>query len=109
MSYAEPIFAADFPDFEAYVAAIQKEWDAQWARIYAADWAGMHSTPIGKFSMHLSHVPWQQLRCKASGSCARQPPSQLPEAALELLTATPVKRPQALTRPAMCCAQRRRR
>ena len=26
---------------ESYVARIQQEWDAQWKRIYAADWSGV--------------------------------------------------------------------
>ena len=40
MGYSEPIFPGDFGDFEAYVAHIQREWDAQWKRVYAADWSG---------------------------------------------------------------------
>lgn len=41
VGYSEPISAADFADFESYVARIQQEWDAQWKRIYAADWSGV--------------------------------------------------------------------
>ena len=41
MGYSKPIYAADFADFESYVARIQQEWDAQWKRVYSADWSGV--------------------------------------------------------------------
>ncbi len=40
VGYSEPIFPGDHGDFEAYVAHIQREWDAQWKRVYTADWSG---------------------------------------------------------------------
>ena len=40
MGYSEPIFPGDYGDFEAYVAHVQREWDAQWKRVYTADWSG---------------------------------------------------------------------
>ena len=46
MGYSEPIFAADFKDFESYVAAIQREWDAQWKRVSMADWSGANALAL---------------------------------------------------------------
>ena len=45
VGYSEPIFPGDYEGFEAYVAHIQHEWDAQWKRVYAADWSGRGPLP----------------------------------------------------------------
>jgi hypothetical protein len=40
VGYSEVIRSGDFPDVPAFVRAVQAEWDRQWRRVYAADWAG---------------------------------------------------------------------
>ena len=39
VGYSEPIFSAEYPTFEAFLAQVQKSWDAQWQRINSADWS----------------------------------------------------------------------
>ena len=43
VGYAEPIHPSKFDTFEAFVDAVQVEWDAQWKRIYSADFSGKTS------------------------------------------------------------------
>ena len=40
VGYAEPMHSSRFDTFEAFVDAVQVEWDAQWKRIYSADFSG---------------------------------------------------------------------
>ncbi len=37
--YSEAMHPSSYPSFDAFVAAVQKEWDAQWSRVYSADWS----------------------------------------------------------------------
>ena len=68
MAYSEPIFAADFADFESYVAGIQREWDAQWKRISMADWAGAASGAAAL--LRVCYDAWPMgARSSYSGSC----------------------------------------
>ena len=40
VGYAEPIHSSRFDTFEVFLDAVQSEWDAQWKRIYSADFSG---------------------------------------------------------------------
>ena len=40
VGYAEPMHSSKFDTFEAFVDAVQVEWDAQWKRIYSSDFSG---------------------------------------------------------------------
>lgn len=39
VGYSEAMHPSSYPSFDAFVAAVQKEWDAQWSRVYSADWS----------------------------------------------------------------------
>ncbi len=39
VGYSEAMHPSSFPTFDGFVAAVQKEWDAQWSRVYTADWS----------------------------------------------------------------------
>lgn len=41
VGFSEPIITADYPDFEDFWAKVQQTWDAQWAKVYGADWEGL--------------------------------------------------------------------
>ncbi len=42
VGYSEPIHSGSFTSFDAFVRAVQQEWDVQWKRIYTADWTSEH-------------------------------------------------------------------
>ena len=39
VGYAEPIHPTECPSFEVFMDRVQKAWDAEWQRIYSADWS----------------------------------------------------------------------
>lgn len=39
VGYSEAMHPDSYPTFDAFTAAVQKEWDAQWSRVFSADWA----------------------------------------------------------------------
>ena len=43
VGYAEPISSSNFDTFDAFVENVQREWDAQWKRVYGADFSSMDS------------------------------------------------------------------
>ncbi|KAK9815692.1 hypothetical protein WJX72_008180 [[Myrmecia] bisecta] len=53
VGYSEVIRSSDFGTFEEFVAAVQKAWDAEWARVYAADW----NAPMTSFPENIDDQP----------------------------------------------------
>lgn len=43
VGYAEPISSSKFDTFAAFVDDVQREWDAQWKRVYGADFSSADS------------------------------------------------------------------
>ena len=41
VGYAEPISSSKFDTFDAFVENVQRVWDAQWKRVYDADFSSM--------------------------------------------------------------------
>ena len=41
VGYAEPIRSSEYDSFDAFVDAVQREWDVQWKRIYSAEFSSM--------------------------------------------------------------------
>lgn len=39
VGYSEAMHPSSYPTFDGFVAAVQKEWDIQWSRVYSADWS----------------------------------------------------------------------
>lgn len=39
VGYAEPIRSSEYDNFDAFVDAVQREWDIQWKRIYSAEFS----------------------------------------------------------------------
>ena len=44
VGYAEPIRSSEYDSFDAFVDAVQREWDIQWKRIYSAEFSSMLSS-----------------------------------------------------------------
>jgi len=38
VGYSEAMHPESYPTFDAFTAAVQKEWDTQWSRVFSADW-----------------------------------------------------------------------
>ena len=38
--FGKPIDSSKFPTFDAFFQEVQRDWNALWARVYGADWAG---------------------------------------------------------------------
>ena len=57
VAYAEPIRSSEYDSFDAFVDAVQREWDIQWKRIYSAEFSSVHTslkeTPQSYFSFAL--------------------------------------------------------
>ena len=46
--YSGPIDSADYPDFDAFVAKVQEEWDKLWERVYSADMSTLPLLRVGE-------------------------------------------------------------
>ena len=44
VGYAEAIYSSEYDSFDAFVDAVQREWDIQWKRIYSAEFSCVHSS-----------------------------------------------------------------
>ncbi|EIE23093.1 hypothetical protein COCSUDRAFT_36647 [Coccomyxa subellipsoidea C-169] len=56
VGYSEAMHPSSFPTFDGFVAAVQKEWDAQWSRVYSADWST--AAPITVDEINNREYPW---------------------------------------------------
>ena len=45
VGYAELISSSEFDTFEAFVDAVQREWDVQWKRVYSAEFPSTVTLP----------------------------------------------------------------
>jgi hypothetical protein len=45
VGYSEPIHSEKYPSFEEFVREVQQQWDAQWKRVYSADWSSECLSP----------------------------------------------------------------
>ena len=55
VGYSEAMHPSSYSTFDAFVAAVQKEWDAQWSRVYSADWSSKLPCPL-PYHAHVSSM-----------------------------------------------------
>lgn len=66
VGYSEPLLASSFSSFDGFVQAVQQEWDAQWKRIYTADWSSEpHTHPVPRPSVLKFICPSTTCRIKS--------------------------------------------
>ena len=41
VGYSEPVHSSQFPSFDEFASKVQKEWDAEWQRVYSSTPQGM--------------------------------------------------------------------
>ncbi|KAK9903375.1 hypothetical protein WJX75_004155 [Coccomyxa subellipsoidea] len=56
VGYSEAMHPSSYPTFDGFVAAVQKEWDIQWSRVYSADWST--ATTITVDETNNREYPW---------------------------------------------------
>ena len=73
VGYSEVIRPADFASFEAFMAAVQAEWDRQWHRVYSADWSSAPSV----HTCHCHHGQCSKCWRRRHTAAVEKPPGEM--------------------------------
>lgn len=46
VGYSELLWPKDYPDFESFMAAVQKTWDSEWDEVFSADFEKLKPLPL---------------------------------------------------------------